>query len=103
MFSTAPFQSGAIEYATAKGIALVHFTEGGPTYETRSEFGPTRRLAGGQPHAATDGQEPARGCPSLWPNCVQNRLGCGVAGQTFYAVPFPRITCGIKWFAIKHG
>lgn len=39
-FSTAPFQKGAIEYALSHKIALVHFTEGGPIYETRASFGP---------------------------------------------------------------
>lgn len=39
LFSTASFQTGAIEYAKGRGIALVHFTEGGPIYETRSQFG----------------------------------------------------------------
>jgi Restriction endonuclease len=36
LFSTTPFQSGAIEYARAHGIALVHVTEGRFTFETRS-------------------------------------------------------------------
>jgi len=36
MFSTAPFQSGAIEFAQARRIGLVHFTEGGPIYETKA-------------------------------------------------------------------
>ena len=40
MFSTAPFQKGAIEYAMARRIALVHFTEGGPIYETKTQNGP---------------------------------------------------------------
>jgi len=35
LFSTAPFQKGAIEYAQSQGIALVHITQGGPIYETR--------------------------------------------------------------------
>lgn len=39
-FSTAPFQKGAIEYAVARRIALVHFTEGGPIVETRARNGP---------------------------------------------------------------
>ncbi len=45
MFSTTTFQRGAIEYARAQRIALVHFTEGGPIYETRardSQPGPKR-------------------------------------------------------------
>ncbi len=40
LFSTAPFQSGAIEYARKQGIALIHFTPGGPIYETRGAGGP---------------------------------------------------------------
>lgn len=36
LFSTGGFQSGAVEYALSQRIALVHFTEGGPVYETRS-------------------------------------------------------------------
>jgi restriction system protein len=35
LFSTGGFQSGAIEYALSQKIALVHFTEGGPVYETK--------------------------------------------------------------------
>lgn len=35
LFSTAPFQKGAIEYAGSRRIALVHFTQGGPVYETK--------------------------------------------------------------------
>jgi restriction system protein len=45
LFSTAPFQRGALEFAAARGIALVHFTEGGPIFETKSlggSRGPTR-------------------------------------------------------------
>ena len=40
MFSTATFQKGAIEYAKSRRIALVHFTEGGPIYETKAQNGP---------------------------------------------------------------
>jgi restriction system protein len=40
LFSTAPFQKGAIAYAVSRRIALIHFTEGGPIYETRSHNGP---------------------------------------------------------------
>lgn len=40
VFSTAPFQKGAVELALAHRIALVHFTEGGPVYETRGVGGP---------------------------------------------------------------
>ncbi|WP_375424193.1 restriction endonuclease [uncultured Friedmanniella sp.] len=36
MFSTAPYQSGALSYAKAHGIALATVTEGRHTYETRS-------------------------------------------------------------------
>jgi len=36
IFSTAGFQSGAIEYAEAHGIALVQFADGGTSYLTRS-------------------------------------------------------------------
>lgn len=39
LFSTASFQKGAIEYAASRRIALVHFTEGGPVFETRAQFG----------------------------------------------------------------
>lgn len=41
LFSTGGFQRGAIEYAIAQKIALVHYTQGGPMYETRAEGGPT--------------------------------------------------------------
>jgi restriction system protein len=41
LFATGGFQKGAIEYALSQRIALVHFTEGGPTYETRAGEGPT--------------------------------------------------------------
>lgn len=41
VFSTGGFQKGAIEYATAQRIALIHYTEGGPIYETKAEDGPT--------------------------------------------------------------
>jgi restriction system protein len=40
VFSTGGFQKGAIEYATAQRIALVHYTEGGPIYETKAQDGP---------------------------------------------------------------
>lgn len=39
LFSTASFQKGAIEYAASRRIALVHFTEEGPVFETRAQFG----------------------------------------------------------------
>jgi len=45
LFSTAPFQEGAIHFAKVKRIALVHVTEGGPIWETRgrtSQVGPRR-------------------------------------------------------------
>ncbi len=41
LFSTGGFQSGAVEYALSQRIALVHFTEGGPVYETKSYGGST--------------------------------------------------------------
>jgi len=41
LFSTGGFQKGAIEYAIAQKIALVHYTQGGPMYETRVEGGRT--------------------------------------------------------------
>jgi len=41
LFSTGGFQAGAIEYAMSQRIALVHFTEGGPIYETKALNGPT--------------------------------------------------------------
>jgi restriction system protein len=40
LFSTASFQRGAIDYALSRRIALVHFTEGGPIFETRAQVGP---------------------------------------------------------------
>ena len=40
VFSTGGFQSGAIEYARAQRVALIHCTEGGPIYETKAEGGP---------------------------------------------------------------
>jgi restriction system protein len=39
MFSTGGFQSGAIKYASAHGIATLNFIDGGITYETRN-YGP---------------------------------------------------------------
>lgn len=38
LFATSGFQSGAIRYATAHGIALVSIIDGAATYETRSAF-----------------------------------------------------------------
>ena len=40
LFSTAPFQSGALEYAKQRRIALIHITEGGPIFHTRDRFAP---------------------------------------------------------------
>jgi restriction system protein len=40
VFSTGGFQKGAIEYATAQRIALIHYTEGGPIYEMKAQDGP---------------------------------------------------------------
>jgi hypothetical protein len=48
LFSTAKFQSGAVSFAIAHGIALVYITEGRLTFETRSRDGhppPTREVA----------------------------------------------------------
>ncbi len=39
-FSTACFQKGAIEYALSQKIALIHFTKGGPIYETKALYAP---------------------------------------------------------------
>lgn len=38
LFTTSGFQSGAIKYAKAHGIALVSIIDGAATYETRSAF-----------------------------------------------------------------
>ena len=38
LFATGGFQRGAIEYATSRRIALVHFTKGAPIYETRDRI-----------------------------------------------------------------
>ncbi|MEE4072649.1 restriction endonuclease [Pseudomonas viridiflava] len=38
LFTTSAFQSGAIKYAKAHGIALVSIIEGAATYQTRSAF-----------------------------------------------------------------
>lgn len=38
LFTTTGFQSGAIKYATAHGIALVSIIDGVATYETRSAY-----------------------------------------------------------------
>ena len=38
LFTTTGFQSGAIKYAKAHGIALVSIIEGAATYETRSAY-----------------------------------------------------------------
>lgn len=43
LFSVAGFQSGAIEYATVHGIALIQMTDGNSTWFTRS-FGPSTPL-----------------------------------------------------------
>jgi restriction system protein len=43
LFSTASFQSGALDYAKAHGVALVHFTQGGPVYEVRDRHGAGER------------------------------------------------------------
>ncbi|MCX7013852.1 MAG: restriction endonuclease [Candidatus Sumerlaeota bacterium] len=40
LFSSAPFQKGAIKFAVSRRIALVHFTEGGPIFEARAQNGP---------------------------------------------------------------
>ena len=48
MFSTAPYQRGALIYAKTHGIALAKVTEGRFTYETKSQVGqppPTREQA----------------------------------------------------------
>lgn len=37
LFSTAPFQRGALEFAKVHGIALVHVTEGRFTFETKAQ------------------------------------------------------------------
>lgn len=68
MFSTAPYQQGALTYAKTHGIALAKVTEGRYTYETKSTVGPpppTREQARnlwGLPafvaHAYTSGDEP---------------------------------------------
>lgn len=45
LFATGGFQSGAIEYARSRSVALVHVTKGGPKWEVRSGDGiegPTR-------------------------------------------------------------
>lgn len=45
LFSTASFQSGAIAYARSQRIALIHFVEGGPIWESRgreASEGPSR-------------------------------------------------------------
>ncbi|NYZ63429.1 restriction endonuclease [Luteimonas deserti] len=41
LFSTAGFQSGAIEYADAHGIALIQIKDGGSSWLTRSTGAPT--------------------------------------------------------------
>lgn len=41
LFSTAPFQSGALELAAARRIALIQLTPGGPIFETKAAFGPS--------------------------------------------------------------
>lgn len=48
LFTTTGFQSGAIEYAKAHGLALVSIIEGVATYETRSEY-----LVAAQPSAGS--------------------------------------------------
>jgi hypothetical protein len=35
LFTTAPFQRGALAYARSCNISLVQFTPGGPIYHTR--------------------------------------------------------------------
>lgn len=41
LFSTAPFQRGALELAAARRIALIQITPGGPVFETKAAFGPS--------------------------------------------------------------
>ena len=68
LFSAGGFQSGAIEYATKQGIALVHCTQGGPIYETKARgrpLGPCREYEAwvvspcehGGPNYAREGYE----------------------------------------------
>lgn len=38
LFSVSGFQSGAIEYAEAHGIALIHLAEGSTAWVTKSAF-----------------------------------------------------------------
>lgn len=45
LFSTTPFQRGALQFAKVHGIALIHVTEDRFTYETRTQ-GATPPLSG---------------------------------------------------------
>lgn len=38
LFTTAPFQRGAVDFAQSRNIALVRFSHGGPVYHTRSLY-----------------------------------------------------------------
>ncbi len=94
MISTAPYQSGALEYAKVHGIALVTVTEGRFTYETKAAYGVppmTRQQAKerfGLPdfvgHAYESGEEPGSTrvilISSEYPNYVAEVL-LGVEAQ----------------------
>lgn len=51
LFSTSPFQSGALTYAQQHGIGLVHVTDGGPNYLVRSALTQRPDLGGATPIA----------------------------------------------------
>jgi restriction system protein len=52
VFSTAGFQSGALEYAGQHGIATVQFADGSSSWGTRSLGGPKGRPPRAQEYAA---------------------------------------------------
>lgn len=56
LFSSAPFQAGAIEYAHQRRIALVHMTEGGPVFETRGGSSPDGPPGPPEAHWVTTGE-----------------------------------------------
>lgn len=45
LVSSSNFQSGAIQYASKHGIALIQLTDSSSSYETRSLFTPTNKLS----------------------------------------------------------
>jgi restriction system protein len=67
IFTTASYQSGALDYARAHGIALVRLADGSSFYMTRSDGGP-----------------PDRPPPATVPRCLCVLTQLDAAGRTTY-------------------